>query len=96
MAQVLIKSISNNKPPEPGSGSGLELAAPWQEPRGSRCSGRVKRELPHGGAALGDGGEGLVVPGLGDTVTFPECWQGAEPPQRASTLLSTISARGRR
>lgn len=60
MAQALIKSISNNKPSEQCAGSGLELAVQWQEPRGTRRRGRVKRELPHGGATRGDGGEGLV------------------------------------
>ncbi|XP_065501295.1 tumor necrosis factor receptor superfamily member 13B [Caloenas nicobarica] len=42
MAQALIKSISNNKPPERCTGSGLELALQWQEPRGTRCCRRVK------------------------------------------------------
>lgn len=60
MAQALIKSISNNKPPERCAGSRLELAVRWQEPRGTRRHGRVKCELPHGGAAWGGGGEGLV------------------------------------
>lgn len=60
MAQALIKSISNNKPSEQCAGSGLELAVQWQEPRGTRRRGRVKCELPHGGAARGDGGEGFV------------------------------------
>lgn len=44
MAQALIKSISNNKPPERCAGSRLELAVRWQEPRGTRRHGRVKCE----------------------------------------------------
>lgn len=103
MAQALIKSLSNNKPPEQCAGSGLELAVQWQEPRGTRHRGRVKRELPHGGAAQGDGGEGLVggraqghsdisrvLAGSGGS---PRALAGgAEPPQSASTLLKTVSA----
>jgi len=60
MAQALIKSISNNKPPEQCAGSGLELAVPWPESRVNRRRGRVKREFPHGGVACGGGSEGLA------------------------------------
>lgn len=104
MAQALIKSISNNKPAERCTGSGLELAVRWRE-RGTRCCRRVKRELRHGGAVGADGGEGLIIArawghsdiykALAGSGGSPQALaEKAEPTDRVSTLLRTVSAVG--
>lgn len=74
MAQALIKSTSNNKPPEQCAGS--ERAVRWQEPRGSSRRGRAKRELCPRRGCKRAGGEGLARARAAGT--FPESWQGAE------------------
>lgn len=74
MAQALIKSTSNNKPPQQCAGS--ERAVRWQEPRGSSRRARAKRELCPRRGCKGAGGEGLA--GAGAAGTFPESWQGPE------------------
>lgn len=74
MAQALIKSTSNNKPPQQCAGS--ERAVRWQEPRGSSRRARAKRELCPRRGYKGAGGEGLA--GAGAAGTFPESWQGPE------------------
>lgn len=74
MAQALIKSTSNNKPPQQCAGS--ERAVRWQEPRGSSRRARAKRELCPRRGCKGAGGEGLACAGAAGT--FPESRQGAE------------------